>query len=348
MSTPFVTFPGTAGNYISTDDVNLLDADTAHCYQSVGGWTIRAQADTLTNETEATASVGGKVLQFLANAPAGQCSVLTETGGNGVAVGGSVAVSAVIRARTLGGVARTGRVVMEYYAAGVFKGQASGSDVALPADGSWVDVAVSGTTHADTDNVLAYLRVTDAVDNETFQIDRSCIRTGSVTSFVRSVRIVGDLDLRARVAADDWTPAAYNRLISRWSAPPDFAWSFAIRTSSDGKLRLDISSDGTAITSLTSTAATGVTDGATAVVKVTRAAASGDTIFYVDDVKLGDTVASAAFGPYVGGEDLTVGVLSNGTTQPFDGDIYWAEVRDGIDGPVVARMDAGDTAKATL
>ena len=35
---PYVTFPGTTGNYISTPDTNLLDADTAHLAQSDGGY----------------------------------------------------------------------------------------------------------------------------------------------------------------------------------------------------------------------------------------------------------------------------------------------------------------------
>lgn len=35
----YVIFPGTPGNYISTQDVNLLDADTAHLQQSTGLWT---------------------------------------------------------------------------------------------------------------------------------------------------------------------------------------------------------------------------------------------------------------------------------------------------------------------
>lgn len=35
----YVTFPGTLDDYCSTDDVNLLDSDTAHLLQSAGLWT---------------------------------------------------------------------------------------------------------------------------------------------------------------------------------------------------------------------------------------------------------------------------------------------------------------------
>ena len=334
MGQPYVDYPGSAGRYASCASVNLLDADTAHCYQSVGGWTIRAQADTLTNETEATASVGGKVLQFLANAPAGQCSVLTETGGNGVAVGGSVAVSTVIRARTLGGVARTGRVVMDYYAAGVFKVATSGPDVALPADGSWVDVAVSGTTHADTDNVIAYLRVTDAVDNETFQIDRSCIRTGSVTSFVPSLRIVGDLDLRAKTNIVDGTNS--DTILAVYGGASLNAWRWHITTETQFFLGTQDGTTATITAASDSDPAGGVHE-----LRVTRVASTGVVAFYLDDVADGgatdDTGALA-----VVAHELEVGTRNSGVSNPFEGDLYWAEVRDGIDGPVVAMMNPQD------
>ena len=46
MSVHYVTLPGAAGNYISTDDVNLLDADSAHLQQSVGQWSVGALSTT--------------------------------------------------------------------------------------------------------------------------------------------------------------------------------------------------------------------------------------------------------------------------------------------------------------
>ena len=39
MSTPFVSFPNTATDYVFTNDVNLMDADSSHLYQSQGEWT---------------------------------------------------------------------------------------------------------------------------------------------------------------------------------------------------------------------------------------------------------------------------------------------------------------------
>lgn len=38
----FVKFPGVAGSYADTPDVNLLTADEAHFIQGVGGWTVGA------------------------------------------------------------------------------------------------------------------------------------------------------------------------------------------------------------------------------------------------------------------------------------------------------------------
>ena len=41
------------------------------------------------------------------------------------------------------------------------------------------------------------------------------------------------------------------------------------------------------------------------------------------------------------GSTLYVGA-AGGAGSYLDGDLYYVEVRDGIDGPVVARMDADD------
>jgi len=42
----FVEFPGEADSYVATDDVNLLDADSAHLQQGVGQWSVGALSTT--------------------------------------------------------------------------------------------------------------------------------------------------------------------------------------------------------------------------------------------------------------------------------------------------------------
>lgn len=46
--------------------------------------------------------------------------------------------------------------------------------------------------------------------------------------------------------------------------------------------------------------------------------------------------------PYEDGFDFVIGARSDGTSEPWIGDIYYYEVRDGKDGPVALRFSAQD------
>lgn len=166
------------------------------------------------------------------------------------------------------------------------------------------------------------------------------------------LRIVGDIDLRARVAPDDWTPAAMMALVTREKSSTGQA-SYNLLLTTTGLLKLVWSPDGTGGSSIgcTSSAATGFTDGTIHWVRVTLDVDNGssnfDCKFWTSSdgsswSQLGTTQnGSATTSIHAGTEPLTVGIQV--ANDPFAGNVYRAMVLDGIDGTVV--FDADFTAE---
>jgi hypothetical protein len=159
-----------------------------------------------------------------------------------------------------------------------------------------------------------------------------------------AVSITGDIDLRLKMEAADWTPTVANYLISKAVTSGQYAYNFGLGAA--GTIFIRVSTDGTTFITGTSTVATGFVDGTTNWVRVTRAAGTGAINFYTSAdgiawAALGAPVAAAAGSMYDGTDALAVGAHPNGLA-PLDGKIYYAEIRDGIAGTVVAVFDAND------
>jgi hypothetical protein len=156
--------------------------------------------------------------------------------------------------------------------------------------------------------------------------------------------ITGDVDLRCKVALDDWTPGVTNTLISKSSSAVSNR-SYWLNVMTDGTLSLFISPDGTSTNQVGyySTVATGIADGATKWVRATLDVdngASGHTVtFYTSDdgttwTQLGDAVVTAGTASiFSGASALYVGGI--GSAQPANGKFFRAQVLDGIGGTVV-------------
>jgi hypothetical protein len=71
--------------------------------------------------------------------------------------------------------------------------------------------------------------------------------------------VTGDLDLRAWIAPTDWTPAALQEIIDK-SASDSSQFSYLLRLNTDGTLNLYWSTNGTTLSSVTSTAAVSAVD----------------------------------------------------------------------------------------
>lgn len=165
--------------------------------------------------------------------------------------------------------------------------------------------------------------------------------------------VTGDLDLRCKVTLDDWTPAANQSLIVKWNTTSNQrAYVFQMQTT--GKLAINTSADGAAGLGNVSSVATGLADGSTKWVRVTLDVDDGGgnrvAKFYTSDdgstwAQLGTNVTTAgATAVFDSTAVLTVGATAN-DLEHLAGLVHYAEVRRGIDGPVVALFDATAVAK---
>lgn len=176
-----------------------------------------------------------------------------------------------------------------------------------------------------------------------------------------SLDITGDLDLRALVATDDFTPIDPGVLVAKWDAAGDQR-SYLLRVSTSGALAFLWSSDGTVINTIGSTDTISpslsvvavrvefdVDDGAgNNVVTFFTAPASSTALDAGPWTQLGDPVVTAGVASvFASTAILEVGSLDTGGDQHFEGIIHAVQVRDGIDGTLVAdprfHQEATDT-----
>ena len=163
-----------------------------------------------------------------------------------------------------------------------------------------------------------------------------------------AVSITGDIDIRAKLAMDDWTPSDHTIIFSKYGTG-NISWDLLIRPS--GFIAANASSNGSA-ENLTadSTAAPGFTDGSVHWLRYTRISSSGVVRFYTSDdglswSQLGADVSTTAAGLFDSTAPIEIGTREGGTQYNLNGrssKIYYAEIRNGIDGTVVAVFDVDE------
>ncbi|HTE22283.1 MAG TPA: hypothetical protein VK674_04555 [Candidatus Limnocylindria bacterium] len=160
-----------------------------------------------------------------------------------------------------------------------------------------------------------------------------------------SLDITGDIDIRAEIAATDWTPAAIRSIVSKYANGGNQR-SYRFCLLSSGLLQFGWTADGTTQLTSTSTAAPVVSDGATLAVRVTldvnNGAAGRTTTFYTAPTlagpwtQLGSTVIVGSTTSILSSTAaLEIGGVDNGF-EAFQGSVFTVEVRNGIAGTVVA------------
>lgn len=164
--------------------------------------------------------------------------------------------------------------------------------------------------------------------------------------------VTGDIDLRTKVAMDDWTPAATTYLLSKYQGS---SMSYALRLSTDGTLRIEWSADGTTILASSSTVATGITDGAVKWVRATldvNNGASGNTatFFTSDDgsawTQLGSAVVTAGTTSIFNSTNVVdIGGRNSGSNLAT-GKFYNAQIFASLDG-TDKRLDVDLTTNVT-
>lgn len=166
--------------------------------------------------------------------------------------------------------------------------------------------------------------------------------------------ITGDIDIRAKISLDDWTPAALSTVIAKWGSGG--AQSYMLQVAANGTLRFLWTTTGTYSASLDkySTVATGITDGTTKWVRATldvdNGASGNDLKFWTSDngttwTQLGSTITTAGVTSiFSGTATLDIGAIYT-NTELLRGDFYRAQILNGIDGTVV--FDANFEASIT-
>ncbi len=158
--------------------------------------------------------------------------------------------------------------------------------------------------------------------------------------------IVGDIDIRARVAAADWSPAAESYIVAKWTTTGNQR-SYALTLDTTGALILRWSADGTAVLSASSTAnlsalAANATKWIRATLDVNDGGGNRVITFYTSDdgttwTQLGATVTTAGTTSiFASTAVLELGSHTGGTAGLFAGKLFRAEVRSGIGGTAVA------------
>lgn len=172
-----------------------------------------------------------------------------------------------------------------------------------------------------------------------------------------SLRITGDIDIRARIAPSDWTPAANMIVIGRADLVGGFSYALGVTTA--GKLQIAWSPTGTlgALLTTDSTSAVSASDGDTRWVRATLDVNDGGgnrvVRFYTstDDThdhtavtwtQLGTTVTTAGTTSIFAGNNALIIGQGTGSFSLFTGKVYAAAVLDGIGGTVVANPDFTD------
>lgn len=158
--------------------------------------------------------------------------------------------------------------------------------------------------------------------------------------------IVGDIDIRAKLSMDDWTPTSVEGWIVGKVLGTGNQRSYDIRIRpSSGKLGIDWSSDGINFLSLESTVGTGFADSSVGWVRATldvdNGAAGRTATFYTSTdgvtwTPLGTPVTAAGITSiFAGTSPLTIGAL-DATTPGGPMNVFAVEIRNGIGGTIVA------------
>jgi len=337
-----VKLSGVADNFMSTPVVNLLDADTAHTYQSIGNW-ISNTGPAATHEIDVDAFGGMAAV----NTPTSSTVFLKTSASAAV----NPSVTATNEYTLIGSVKidSTGptenvRMAIDWRDVGdTSLGVDQGSPTALVV-GEYVHSAITAT--APTDAVYARTFIYAGSDEDfdgtqEWSLSKSCFREGADTTFVPSQKLNQDLDVRIKFNDPDY--ASTNGLMAgKWTGGPSTE-SWGIRRSVNGVISFDMCDGSTEWWGENNTLPGGIT-----YFKALLDLGAAEVRTYVtnDPADWGSPVTDSTVGAVLNGNNTELNVGCSDVNQTFfDGDIYWMELRDGIDGPVVARYSAADAAE---
>jgi hypothetical protein len=156
-----------------------------------------------------------------------------------------------------------------------------------------------------------------------------------------AVSITGDIDIRAKIAMDDWTPATSQTIIGKWSGSSNNSYALNIEPTG-GVMKLYWSTTGSNTLTAASTIGNSIVDGTTKWVRATLDVDNGASGYSVQFFTSDDGLTWTQFGSTVtvagvtsifdGNNTLQVGEIVN--VNSFRGKIFRAQVLNGINGTV--------------
>lgn len=163
--------------------------------------------------------------------------------------------------------------------------------------------------------------------------------------------ITGDIDLRAWLSADDWTPSSADGILGKIQSTLNQR-SYFLFINTNGTFFTEISVNGIASIFSSSTVPSGFSDGSThwvrATIDVDNGSGGNTHRFYTSEdgvtwTQLGDPVINAGTVTlFSSTAPVHIGAVTAGTANPLAGKIYRAQIFNGIDGTKVADFNPAD------
>lgn len=185
------------------------------------------------------------------------------------------------------------------------------------------------------------------IDDQGVYLDGTAATSPS-TPDKAALQITGPVDVRALIAPETWGPDPFQPVAAQWGGAGSRSWRFNLITD---QLGMTWSQDGTANSSVVSTVLMSfIPNGARRWVRFTHnpnnGAGSTETRFYTSDdgitwIQLGATITFGTAGTLFNTTAL-LQLGNDGEGHRFIGHGYYLEVRNGINGTIVASPDFRD------
>lgn len=187
------------------------------------------------------------------------------------------------------------------------------------------------TMPASTTNTLTTLNAIGAANGFIYLPDASGNYASTPDSAALS--ITGDIDLRIKIALNDWTPSALGTFFGKQTSTSTRTYRFDINTS--GTLGLVLSSNGSTLTTATSSASAPFANGIDGWVRATWRQSDGRVQFFTSSdgsiwTQLGTNQTIAIASIFDSAAALEVGAIQGGSTRMPPGKLYRAQIRNNV------------------
>lgn len=306
----------------------MLDSDTANLWQGVGEWEGTFGAPTSVAVDQSEGDDFGS-LKVVASA-AGHAIGYDATNRLPVAAATPLSFAYMVQVPVTGDYLFRAR---EWNAVDVV--QNNHDDTIGLTAGVWYQYTKSYTTRADAVTVDFQIRDINSLISATeiTRIKNVVVRQDASTTFLPSVRVIGDIEIETDISTK-WATGANQTIAGSAGGDGGGAGQYI----TGGALRaIFLTGAGAGYPAMD---VHGLADDVRATFKWTRVVSSGLSTAYIDDVSTGTSTDLAGEPVLYAGDDFVIGEASG--LANIDGEVYSVALRDGIGGPVVAMMNPQD------